>query len=114
MARKDMPVAKLGWELDGEFTFESHAGPNRLAAEALRVVVEPSLEPKDLPVAVMVEMLAEAVDADPTNAALWGQYRSAYEQLRGLSDHDDDEFDKLLPDLSAAEVRHPAESEPAD
>ena len=42
MARKEGPKAKLGWLMpdNGEFVFEPHAGPNRIAAEAVLAAVE--------------------------------------------------------------------------
>jgi hypothetical protein len=45
--------------------------------------------------------LAEAVDADPTNAALWGQYRAAETVIREAASGGDDDFAKLIAGLSA-------------
>jgi hypothetical protein len=57
-------------------------------------------------------MLAEAVDSDPTNAALCGQYRAAEAAIREVaSSGDDDEFSRLMARLSA-DVRDAEESQP--
>jgi hypothetical protein len=45
--------------------------------------------------------LADAVDADPTNASLWREYRAAVETLRQASDGGTDEFAALMAGLSA-------------
>lgn len=110
MPRKEEPKAKLGWVLDGEFRFDPHRGPNRLAADALVVELADELASADQVLAATAQMLGEAVDADPTNAALWGQYRAAVDQLRSVrATGDDDAFSKFLSDLSDAKVRDPAE-----
>lgn len=104
MARKEGPKAKLGWLMpdNGEFAFEPHAGPNRIAAEAVLAAVEEHLSEADEAMATGFVMLAEAVDSDPTNAALWGQYRAAELAVRGVATRgDDDEFSRLMAELSA-------------
>jgi hypothetical protein len=46
--------------------------------------------------------LAAAVDVNPTNAALWGQYRAAEATIReAVSSGDDDDFSRLMAELSA-------------
>lgn len=111
MPRKEEPKAKLGWVLDGEFTFDPHRGPNRLAADALVVELADELASADRVLAATAQMLGEAVDADPTNAALWGQYRAAVDQLRAVrATVDDDAFSKFMAELGGTEVRDPAES----
>lgn len=51
-------------------------GPNRLAAEqTLAVVSGPAA------VVQLVRSLADAVDAEPTNASLWREYRAAIADL---------------------------------
>ena len=116
MPRKDEPRAKLGWVLDGEFRYDPHAGPNRLAADALVDALSEYVVGTSEVLAASVQMLAEAVDSDPTNAALWGQYRAAVDQLRGLGATDDDDaFSKLMEQLgSGTDVRDPAQSEPSN
>ncbi len=114
VARKEGPKAKLGWRMpdNGEFVFEPHAGPNRIAAEAVLAAVEEHLSEADEAMATGFVMLAEAVDSDPTNAALWGQYRAAELAVRGVATRgDDDEFSRLMAELSA-EVRDSSVREP--
>ncbi len=83
----ERPVAKLGWLIDREFVFEKHNGPNRRAAtrtlEGLHEAGLPDTGFESL--CDGFEMLAEAVDADPTNSGLWSQYRAADLFLRGLA-----------------------------
>ena len=114
MPRKDGPKAKLGW-LDPEtleFDYSPVAGPNRIAAEAVLAAVEEHLSEADEAMATGFVMLAEAVDSDPTNAALWGQYRAAELAVRGVATRgDDDEFSRLMAELSA-EVRDSSVREP--
>jgi hypothetical protein len=50
----------------------------------------------------MVRALADAVDADPTNASLWREYRAAEVSLREVGDNDDDGFKELLESLSSS------------
>lgn len=108
MPRKqvDKPVARLGWRLNAEWLPLDCEGPNRVAAETTLAEVRKlgRVEPVDDAQVTAFVMLAEAVDADPTNAALWGQYRAAEEALRGLGgDGSDDPFAKLIADLSAGD-----------
>lgn len=115
MARPEQPRARLVWVLDGEVLFEPHAGPNRLAADALVAHVRSmgALAPVDEAHVMAAVMLAEAVDADPTNAALWGQYRAALDVVKGAgASGDDDAFTRLMAELGGATVRHTAEPEP--
>jgi hypothetical protein len=117
MPRADMPRAKLGWVLDGVFTFEPHHGPNRLAAEALARSLEglQRIEEIDHATVEVALLLGEAVDSDPTNAALWGQFRAALADLRGVgAGGDDDAFAVFLASLGAPSVRDAAEPEPRD
>lgn len=112
MPRKEEPKAKLGWVLGGEFTYDPHRGPNRLAADALIASLSDVLLAADQVLASTVAMLGEAVDADPTNAALWGQYRAAVDQIRAVRPaDDDDEFTKFLANLGGSEVRNAPQSE---
>jgi hypothetical protein len=92
-------VARFVWIVDGEYLGHDAKGPNRIAAEATVEAVRDlgRIEPIDESMMVGFEMLAEAVDNDPTNAALWGQYRQAEAALRGAGADDDD-----LARLSAA------------
>lgn len=109
MPRPPTPTARLGWLLDGEFDVDS-PGPNRKAAD--RVVVSLGVRADgDSAMLTAFVMLAEAVDADPTNAALWGQYRAAEVAIREASDSDDDDFSRIMAELSA-DVRHPEVAKP--
>lgn len=117
MPRPDQPVARLVWVLDGEVRFAPHRGPNRLAADRLvdHVRSLDMVSAADEAHATAAAMLGEAVDADPTNAALWGQYRQALDAVKGLgATGDDDTFARLLAELGAAEVRHTAEPQSPD
>ena len=114
MPRKDGPKAKLGW-LDPEsqdFDYSPVDGPNRQAAEATVDTLADQFTDADTALVTGFVMLAEAIDADPTNAALWGQYRAAEAAVREVANRgDDDEFSRLMADLSAS-VRNPEVSEP--
>jgi hypothetical protein len=110
MSRKDGPVARLGWLADGEFDV-STPGPNRMAADAVIAAVAAEFGDVDGALLTGFVMLAEAVDADPTNAALWGQYRAAETVIREAASGDDDEFSRLMAELSA-NVRDPEVAEP--
>jgi hypothetical protein len=101
MPRKDGPIARLGWMDDaGEFSVE-RPGPNRLAADDVIAAVSAQFADVDGALLVGFVMLAEAVDADPTNAALWGQYRAAETVIREAASGGDDDFAKLIAGLSA-------------
>lgn len=114
MPRKDGPKARLGW-LDpesGEFDYQPVDGPNRSAAEATVTTLAEQVTDGDLALVTGFVMLAEAVDADPTNAALWGQYRAAEAAVREVASRgDDDEFSRIMADLSAS-VRDTEVAEP--
>ncbi len=60
------------------------------------------LNPIDEASVETVRVLADALDEDAGNAALWGQFRAALSELRGLSDGGDDELDKLAAEMRAA------------
>lgn len=109
MPRPPTPTARLGWLLDGEFTVDG-VGPNRKAADVVVVSLGDRAE-CDAAMLTAFVMLAEAVDADPTNAALWGQYRAAEVAIREASGSDDDDFTRIMAELSA-DVRHPEVVEP--
>ena len=114
MPRKDGPKAKLGWlEPDTlEFDYSPVDGPNRQAAEATVATLAEQFTDGDVALVTGFVMLAEAVDADPTNAALWGQYRAAEAAVREVANRgDDDEFSRLMARLSA-DVRDAEESQP--
>lgn len=112
MARPVEPRAKLGWVLDGEFRCGPD-GPCRGAAESLVVSLRGlgRVESLDEAACVVAVMLGESVDADPTNASLWGQFRAALADLRGVGveDGDDGGVESLLVALGAADVRDAAE-----
>jgi hypothetical protein len=116
MPRADKPVARLGWLLDGEFTYERGAGPNRLAADELVGVLrgDDTISTHHAALVTGFAMLAEAVDADPTNAALWGQYRQAEVAVRSLMESNNDPLADLLAELNGAgdaDVRNAAQPE---
>lgn len=78
-------------------------GRNRSAVEetveALRTAGR--LEQIDAARVAAAQALADAVDADPTNASLWREYRAAESALRESHDTNTDEFAQLLAALSA-------------
>jgi len=49
-----------------------------------------------------VRVLADALDEDAANAALWAQFRAALTELRGLNDGGDDELAQLTAAMRAA------------
>lgn len=114
MARKDGPKARLGWhdpETDS-FDWRPVDGPNRSAAESVADTLREMFTDGDAALVTGFVMLAEAVDADPTNAALWGQYRAAEAAVREVANRgDDDEFSRLMAGLSAS-IRDPEVAEP--
>jgi hypothetical protein len=118
MGRPFVPKAKLGWvdEFD-EFTWSPQDGPNRRAADGLVEVLRSLHHVEDVDGAQVVAfcMLAESVDNDPTNAGLWGQYRAAEIQLRGLTDRGkESDFDSLLRELGSADLPDAKVVEPGD
>lgn len=110
MARKDGPIARLGWFLDGEFEVAA-VGPNRRAADEVVAAAGGVLVDGDGARLMAFLMLAEAVDSDPTNASLWAQYRAAEADIREAVGGDDDEFSRTIAGLSAA-LRDPEVAEP--
>jgi hypothetical protein len=78
-------------------------GRNRTAAETTIAALEThgSLGDVDAARVALVRALADAVDADPTNASLWREYRAAEQALREADDSTSDEFTRLLAALSA-------------
>ena len=111
MGRPLGPVARLGWLLDGEFDV-APIGPNRQAADAVAVSVGEHFADAGVALLVGFVMLAEGVDADPTNAALWGQYRAAEILIReAVTSGTDDEFSRSIAELSAA-LRDPEVAQP--
>ena len=109
MPRAETPRARLGWVLDGEWSFDA-AGPNRTAADAVVAATSDQFAATDGALVTAFVMLADAVDADPTNAALWGQYRAAEQSIRGATSGDDD-FTRFLSGLSA-DVRNSEVAKP--
>lgn len=62
-------------------------------SEGLEITLDAmNLEPVDEALIAIATGLAEAVDADPKNAALWREFRAAVTELRkaGAGDVDDD------------------------
>jgi len=100
MPRREQPVARLCWTLDGVTELEL-PGPNRLAADGVLAAAGAVLGDVDQALATSFVMLAAAVDADPTNASLWGQYRAAEASIRGVLTGGDDEFSAVIAAMSA-------------
>lgn len=113
MPRKEGPRARLCWfHPDGGVDHSPADGPNRRAAEAVVATLGELVADSDTALVTAFVMLAEAVDSDPTNAALWAQYRAAEASVREVANRgDDDEFSRLLAGLSA-EVRDAEVGEP--
>lgn len=78
-------------------------GRNRTAVEATVKALRDNgrLEQVDEARVIAACALADAVDADPTNASLWREYRAAVETLRQASDGGTDDFAALMAGLSA-------------
>jgi hypothetical protein len=59
------------------------------------------IEDVDVAVVTAVERLAEAVDAEPSNASLWREFRAALADLRGVGadDSDRDEISEIIEAL---------------
>jgi hypothetical protein len=79
-------------------------GRNRTAVEETveALMAAGRLEGVDSARVAMVRALADAVDADPTNASLWREYRAAEVSLREVGENDDDGFKELLESLSSS------------
>jgi hypothetical protein len=78
-------------------------GSNRTAVETTIAALnrEGRLGDVDAARVALIRSLADAVDADPSNASLWREYRSAEEALREADDTTADEFSQLLAALSS-------------
>lgn len=90
---------------------------NLQAAESMVAALRGAgrLEPVDDALVMAVLSLAESVDVDRGNAALWSQYRAAMESLRSLEVGDDDSLERLLSQLAGgADVRDTGKSEPPE
>jgi hypothetical protein len=107
--RKVDNVARFVWVIDGEPDLQG-VGPNRTAASVTVEAVRSAGKLEDVDVALVTafELLAEAVDHDPTNAALWGQYRAAEVAVRGVgASETQSAFDRFLAELSTADSDSP-------
>lgn len=105
MARKQDAQARLGWTYGGGEFAVAPIGPNRKAADKTVTTIRgmQRLEAIDDALVMAFRMLAEAVDHDPTNAALWREYRSAEVALRMVgSDGGGDELSRILAEMSTA------------
>ena len=78
-------------------------GRNRNAVELTILALHNlgRLEAIDSAKVATAQTVADAVDADPTNASLWREYRAAEQSLRESNDTTADEFAQLLAALSA-------------
>lgn len=95
---------RLVWLVDGEVVVADGDGPNRRAAEQVVTHARSMgrLEAGDYALAQCVTMLGEACDCDPTNAALWAQYRAALHDLRTLCGTEGtSDIDQILAQLVA-------------
>ena len=117
MPRKqpDVIVARVVWFVNGvQQPGEGALGPNRSAAEQ----VVKRLRERRIVVAghealtTLFLMLAEAVDAAPTDARLWGQYRDAELALRALAREKAPDEDDWTETVGATQVRHAARPKP--
>ena len=100
--RKVERVSQIVWVVDGDVMLDG-IGPNRSAADATVSAVRGlgRIDAVDAALVATFELLASAVDHDPSNAALWGQYRQAEATLRGIGgDVDDDTFAQFVAGLS--------------
>lgn len=84
-------------------------------AEGLQITLDAmNLEPVNEALIAIATGLADAVDADPKNAALWREFRAAVTELRkaGAGDVDDDttEFLVSIRTPVSAKVGDPAQS----
>ena len=82
---------------------EQFSGRNRTAAEATIQALRDAkrLNETDSARVTALQALADAVDADPSNASLWREYRAVELALREVQDDDIDELSELLGKLSA-------------
>jgi len=78
-------------------------GPNARAAQETidALTALGRFEPVDKARQVAFLTIARAVDADPLNATLWREYRTAEVALRKAENDSDDELTKLVGELSA-------------
>jgi uncharacterized tellurite resistance protein B-like protein len=56
----------------------------------------------DMPTVTAAQLLARAVDADPSVASLWRQYREALADLLEATEQDGDEIEWLVGQLSSS------------
>ena len=79
-------------------------GRNRTAAEETIAALEAArrLDDTDSARVASLRSLADAVDADGTNASLWREYRAAEASLREVRDDDTDGFAELIGKLSTS------------
>lgn len=72
------------------------------------------LEQVDAATVAVAQGLAAAVDADPTNASLWREFRAAVETLRGVGAEtsNDDAFAQAIAAIMRPEVRDPQNAKP--
>ena len=85
-----------------------------LAATIEALAAAGRLEAIDAATVAVAQGLAAAVDADPTNASLWREYRAAVETLRGVGadSSSDDAFAQALAAIMRPEVRDEADTKP--
>ena len=72
------------------------------------------LEQVDAATVAVAQGLAAAIDADPTNASMWREYRAAVETLRGVGadSNSDDAFTEALAAIMRPAVRNAEDAKP--
>jgi len=98
-------------QIETDKIIEKLSGRNRQAAEATIQALQDAdrLDLTDSARIVALRALADAVDADGSNASLWREYRAAEATLREVHDETADDFAELIKSLSA-EVGDPEKS----
>jgi hypothetical protein len=97
----------------GALKLNGNSGKVRSAVDSTIQALRESerLTPIDSARITALEVLADAVDADPSNASLWREYRTAEAALREVNDDGDDEFADLLNRLRPS-VGDPKDTRP--
>lgn len=76
-------------------------GENRRAAEDMLAILRDLGRIEDIDAARVqtIRSLADALDADPSNAQMWRTYREAVEDMMGTND-DGDQIDELVAEIN--------------
>lgn len=112
-------VARIIWFVDGEPALDRVGhGPNREAAELVvaKLLADKVIGAGDEALSTAFVMLAESVDATPTDARLWGQYRDASAVMRALAKEkapaDDDDWTSALGSTQVRNTPKPRARKP--